>query len=361
MWADLRGWHAQHIAYALATVVDATGSAPRSPGASMAVNADGVVIGSISGGCVEGAVYDLCLEVLHTGTPACEKFGYSDSDAFAVGLTCGGELQVFVHHITLEEYPAIESALSDVDPVALVRDLQTGEIGVITRQRIAGTALEVAVAQQASAMLDSAVTGVRLVGCNGAQRTVFIESLTSPPHLIICGATDFSAALCRVGHVLGYRVTLCDARPVFATHSRFPEADNVVVDWPHRYLARAETDGRTAVCVLTHDPKFDIPALQLALRLPIEYVGAMGSRRADSERRSRLRAAGLTEGEIARLHSPIGLQLGGRTPDEVAIAIGAELVTVRHGGTTRPLCDTDSPIHAAPDSRPTPARSGVDD
>ncbi|MQY21456.1 XdhC family protein [Nocardia macrotermitis] len=355
LWVELREWHALRMTYALATIVEVTGSAPRSPGASMAVAANGTVIGSISGGCVEGAVYDLCLEVLGSGIPARETFGYNDSDAFTVGLTCGGDLQVFVHRVTPGQYPAIESALSTTTPAALIRDLRTGEIGVVGPPDAPGTPFEHAVAEHAAAMLDSALTGIRHIGCDGAQHTVFIESLTTPPRLIICGATDFSAALCRAGRGLGYRVTLCDARPVFTTRGRFPDADEVVVDWPHRYLARTDTDTRTAVCVLSHDPKFDIPALRLALRLPVEYVGAMGSRRTDAERRSRLRAAGLTESELSRLHSPIGLQLGGRTPDEVAIAIGAELVAVRHGGSTRPLSDTEQPIHTTPGPQPTPA------
>jgi xanthine dehydrogenase accessory factor len=150
-------------------------------------------------------------------------------------------------------------------------------------------------------------------------------------------------------------VTLCDARPVFAARDRFPEADEVVVDWPHRFLVTADLDRSTAVCVLTHDPKFDVPALVAALRSPAGYVGAIGSRRTCADRAERLRAAGLTEQEMARLRSPVGLDLGGTTPEEVALSIGAEIVALRHGGSGRPLLDTSGPIHRSAEPRPAEA------
>jgi xanthine dehydrogenase accessory factor len=167
--------------------------------------------------------------------------------------------------------------------------------------------------------------------------------------MLVFGAIDFAAALVRAGAFLGYRVAICDARPVFATPRRFPEADEVVVDWPHRYLAAeadaGRLDARTVVCVLTHDAKFDIPLLELALRLPIAYVGAMGSRRTHHDRLRRLREAGLLEGELAHLHSPIGLDLGARTPEETALSIAAEIIAHRHGATGAPLKGAHTPIH----------------
>ena len=202
---------------------------------------------------------------------------------------------------------------------------------------------------QFGADADEPRSGVRSVGDEGLEITIFVQSFTPPPRMIIFGATDFASALCRVGRLLGYRVTVCDARPVFADTARLPDADEVVLDWPHRYLRRTQLDARTAVCVLTHDPKFDIPALRTALRLPLAYVGALGSRRADAERRTQLRASGLTDTELALLHSPIGLDLGGRTPEETAVAIGAEIVAMRHGGSTQSLSRTDRAIHGAPD------------
>lgn len=345
--AELSLWHAARRPYAIATVVGVIGSAPRPPGAVLAVAGTGEVIGSISGGCVEGVAYDLCLEVLRTGTPVLQTFGYDDSDAFAVGLTCGGALDVFVQAITPPDYPVVEEILRSERPVALVRDLVTGAMATVGTRDAVGPEFDTRVVEEARAMLDVAATGVRVIGCGDEESTIFVESFVPRPHMIVLGAIDFASALCRVGRFLGYHVTVCDARPVFATRARFPDADEIVVDWPHRYLARAQVDSRTVVCVLTHDPKFDIPVLELALRMPIAYVGAMGSRRSDAERRLNLRAAGVTDAELALLHSPIGLELGGRTPEETALSIGAEIVAARRGGSARPLSATDRPIHAA--------------
>ena len=185
-------------------------------------------------------------------------------------------------------------------------------------------------------MLEQGVTGQRHYGPNGERRrdevTVFVEAFAPPPRMLVFGAIDFAAAVARIGSFLGYRVTVCDARAVFATARRFPDADEVVVEWPHRYLARTRVDARTVICVLTHDPKFDVPLLEVALRTPAWYVGAMGSRRTHDDRLERLREVGLTEDELARLRSPIGLDLGARTPEETAVAVAAEIVAGHWGG-----------------------------
>jgi len=179
---------------------------------------------------------------------------------------------------------------------------------------------------------------------------VFVWSFAPKPRMLVFGAIDFAAAVARVGSFLGYRVTVCDARPVFATARRFPDADEVVVEWPHRYLQTeadaGRIDERTVLCVLTHDPKFDVPLLEVALRLPVAYVGAMGSRRTHEERLDRLREAGLSKEEIARLSSPIGLDLGARTPEETAVSIAAEIIAGRWGGSGEPLTETSGRIHA---------------
>ncbi|NGO72454.1 XdhC family protein, partial [Streptomyces boncukensis] len=193
-------------------------------------------------------------------------------------------------------------------------------------------------------------TGTVEVGEEGSRCgrpvTLLVESSVPPPRMLVFGAIDFAAALARIGAFLGYRVTVCDARPVFATARRFPEADEVVTEWPHRYLeAQRDLDARTVVCVLTHDAKFDVPLLERALRLPVAYVGAMGSRRTHLDRLERLREAGLGEAELAALRSPIGLDLGGRTPEETALSIAAEIVAVRHGGSGVPLAGAHTPIH----------------
>ncbi len=201
-------------------------------------------------------------------------------------------------------------------------------------------------------MLDHGTTGLHRIGPDGERRqdelTVFVQSFAPPPRMLVFGAIDFAAAVARVGKFLGYHVTVCDARAVFATPKRFPEADEVVVEWPHRYLQSTTVDSRTVICVLTHDPKFDVPLLEVALRTDAAYVGAMGSRRTHDDRLARLRDEGLDEDALARLASPIGLDIGARTPEETAVSIAAEIIAHRWGGSGRRLGDTAGPIHADP-------------
>ncbi len=198
-------------------------------------------------------------------------------------------------------------------------------------------------------MLAQGLTGIRRYGAHGERRGdelgVFVNSFAPPPRMLVFGAIDFAAAVARVGKFLGYHVTVCDARQVFATKSRFPDADEVIVEWPHRFLAGTGVDARTVICVLTHDPKFDVPLLEVALRTPAGYIGAMGSRRTHEDRIERLREVGLTDDELARLRSPIGLDLGARTPEETAVSIAAELIQLRWGGTGQPLTATEGRIH----------------
>ncbi|WP_436775618.1 XdhC family protein [Yinghuangia sp. YIM S09857] len=357
---ELTAWRAQGRSFALATVVDVSGSAPRLPGAALAVSADGEAVGSISGGCVEGAVYELCREALESGTPVLQRFGYSDEDAFAVGLTCGGVIDVFVHPDP--DVDAAVEALTARTPVAVARVVAgpahrlgatlVHRDGAATGSLGGSAAFETAVRAEVAAMLDSGRGGMLTYGPDGRRceagpetATVFVEAYTPPPRMIVFGAIDFAAAVVRVGKFLGYEVVVCDAREVFATRRRFPDADEVVVDWPHRYLDAIEVDGRTVLCVLTHDAKFDIPLLERALRLPVAYVGAMGSRRTHETRLEKLRAAGLTETELSRLRSPIGLDLGARTPEETAVAVAAEIIAHRRGGSGAPLSTTQGPIH----------------
>ncbi|MFD6171058.1 XdhC family protein [Streptomyces coeruleorubidus] len=362
----LHEWIEEGRDFAVATVVAVGGSAPRPPGAALAVSADGTAIGSVSGGCVEGAVYDLCLQVLKDGQTRVERFGYSDEDAFAVGLTCGGTIDIMIAPYGADRtarfaaLPAALSAAAHGEAVALARVVHgpAGLLGRAVLVRPDGAHegglgghpdLDRTAIAQARALLDAGHTGTVEVSEDGSQcpggLTLLVESAVPPPRMIVFGAIDFAAALVRAGKFLGYHVTVCDARPVFATRVRFPDADEIVVDWPHRYLAGTDTDGRTVLCVLTHDAKFDIPLLTEALRLPVAYVGAMGSRRTHEDRDRRLREAGVSERELARLRSPIGLDLGARTPEETALSIAAEIVAARHGGTGRPLTGSDTPIH----------------
>ncbi|MFE7839894.1 XdhC family protein [Streptomyces sp. NPDC057474] len=369
----LHRWCREDRPFALATVVDVTGSAPLPAGTSVAVDADGNAVGSISGGCVEGAVYELCRQVLRDrGAPQRAWFGYSDDDAFAVGLTCGGELDVLVQRIDPSAQQHIGAALADVvrgRPTAVAqivdgpRNLLGSTLSVLVGGSVTYGTLDDGpadrlVAEEARALLRAGRTARVTVGGNGdgcpEPLTVLVHVNASRPRLLAFGAVDFAAALSQAGGFLGYRVTVCDARPVFATAARFPHADEVVVDWPHRYLERTEVDARTAICVLTHDAKFDIPLLRLALDLPVGYIGAMGSRRTHHERLRLLREAGVTEEQLARLRSPIGLDLGARTPEETAISIVAEIIAHAGQGTGLPLTQATGPIH-----RPLPQGSPV--
>lgn len=344
--ARLAQWHSESMPYALATVISVSGSAPRLPGAAMAVSADGEAVGSVSGGCVESAVYELCREVLSSRQCVRTSFGYSDDDAFAVGLTCGGVIEVFV---SCADPASFVDAVGCGESVATAQVLdESGAMVMVGAHGVSGTTgfadVDAVVADEAIAMLDSGASGIRSVRCR-PDLEVFVSSYASKPRLLIFGAIDYAGALARLGSFLGYRVTVCDARPVFATEARFPDADEVVVEWPHSYLARTEVDSRTVVCVLTHDAKFDVPLLKVALRLPVAFVGAMGSRRTHVDRLRRLREVGLEEVELARLRSPIGLDLWARTPEETAVAIAAEFVAVRRGGSAVPLVASSGPIH----------------
>ena len=281
----------------------------------MLVGPDGTAVGSVSGGCVEGAVYELGQSVVDSGEPVLQRYGVSDDDAFAVGLTCGGILDVYVEKVDRETFPELGEIAADVEagrPVALATVIEhpdpawLGRRLVVRPERVAGTLgserATDAVSDDALGILESGHNATLTYGPDGERRgegmRVFVWAFAPPPRLLVFGAIDFAAAVARVGGFLGYHVTVCDARPVFATTARFPDADEVVVTWPHKYLgdevAAGRVDRRTVICVLTHDPKFDVPLLEVALRLPdVAYVGAMGSRRTHEDRLERLREAGL--------------------------------------------------------------------
>jgi xanthine dehydrogenase accessory factor len=355
----------------LATVVRTIKSTPRPAGAALVVAPDGSVAGSVSGGCVEGAVYELATEVVADGAPALQRYGISDDDAFAVGLTCGGILDVFVEPVSQKTFPQladVAEAIASHHPVAVATVIThpdpswPGRRLVVDLEKFTGTLgserADAAVADDARGLLLAGRTAVLSYGPDGERvdetddraMEVFVASYAAPPRMVIIGAIDFAAALARQATFLGYRVTVCDARPVFATAARFPSADEVVIDWPDRYLRAQQDlgaiDDRTAICVLTHDPKFDVPALEVALRLPrVGYIGAMGSRRTHLDRLARLHESGITESDLGGLSSPIGLDLGARTPEETAVSIVAEIIARRWGGGGRPLTAVDGRIH----------------
>ncbi len=363
---DLDRWTRAGADVAIARVVDLEGSGPRLPGAAMAVTAESDVRGSVSGGCVEGAVVIEALDVLESDAHRIVTFGYSDDEAFAVGLTCGGTIHLFLERFDPEPhgwYGQLRADLEAEVPVALATIIDGPGAGAKLLVRAAGgdgpatlgslgdEDLERVVERDVLGELAAGRSGIRHYGEHGEARegvvSVFIESFAPPPQMLIFGAVDFTAALARVAKVLGYRVTVCDAREVFATKARFPMADDVVVDWPDRLLADVggALGPRDAVCILTHDAKFDVPAVTSALTTDVGYIGVMGSRRTHDDRSRRLIEAGVSDDELARLRSPIGLDIGARTPEETAISIVAEIIGQRTGRDAVALSLTEGPIH----------------
>ena len=374
----MRWWRAGETV-GVGTVIATFRSAPRPPGASMLVGPAGEAVGSVSGGCVEGAVYELGQAVVASGVPELHRYGVSDDDAFAVGLTCGGILDVYVEKVSPDTFPELGGIADDIEagrPVAVatvVEHPDPSRVGgrVVVRptpapdasdeeraRAVQGTLgsdrADAAVVDDVRGLLAAGHHQTLTYGPDGERRgegmRVFVWAFAPPPRMLVFGAIDFAAAVARIGNFLGYHVTVCDARPVFATNSRFPAADEVVVQWPHKFLkAEAEAgriDRRSVLCVLTHDPKFDVPLLEVALRLPeVGYVGAMGSRHTHDDRLKRLQEAGLTEAELGRLSSPIGLDLGARTPEETAVSIAAEIIALQWGGRGERLSELDDRIH----------------
>ncbi len=304
----LERWHSEGRRVALATLVERRGSAPRDPGAALALNDRGEIAGSVTGGCVEPSVIQEAQAVLDGEPARLREYGISDDAAFEVGLACGGTVGILIALLDTSLVPPLLDAVRGDRPVALLLGAARENLG---RQRLHdGHLLESS--ESALAEVDG--------------ENVFVHALTPRPAMYVFGAIDHAAALARVGKLLGYRVTVCDARAAFVTPERFPEADELVVEWPDSFLRRARVESTTAICVLTHDDKFDVPLLLAALETPAGYIGAMGSKVTTADREERLRAEGAGDAGIARIHAPIGLAIGARSPEEVAVAIGAQIV-----------------------------------
>lgn len=291
---------------ALATVVETWGSSPRPLGSKMVVTRSGKMAGSVSNGCIEGAVFEEAQKVLKTGKGKIAAFGVADDVAFEVGLACGGHIEVFVEPLGAVQRKAIDMLRAN-RPATLRTNLVSGE----------------------SELVDGSPRGSELPHREGDW---FIEPLRRPPHLVIVGAIHIAIPLHRLAKLMGYRVTVVDARAKFATKERFPEADELIVSWPDEAMARVTLDRSTYVVILTHDPKFDLPALRSVLGKDVGYIGAIGSRKTNQNRFDKLRAEGYTEEQIARVHGPIGLDLGSRAAEETALGILAEVTAVRFGG-----------------------------
>jgi xanthine dehydrogenase accessory factor len=354
-------WLSEGRRVVAATLVETVGSAPLDPGAEMLVDDVGRIEGSVTGGCVEGALVHEASEILDGAPGRLSQYGISDGQAADVGLMCGGTVRLFVHELTdrhRDALAATSEALDDHRPVALATLLDGEHAGAkvaVLEDRVVGSLevtelLDDSVARDARGFLDEGRSAIRRYSAKGevmgSDLGVYVQAFATPPCMVIFGAIDFSAALARLAGEIGYRVTICDARAAFVRSPRFSRHAEVVVDWPDRYLADRRLGSRDAVLVFTHDPKFDEPALVAALASGAGYVGALGSRRTHEDRTERLREAGVSDEDLRRIASPCGLDVGARTPAETAIAILAEILALRSGRSGGRLSDASGPIHS---------------
>jgi xanthine dehydrogenase accessory factor len=345
---------------AAVTITRVSSSAPHGVGAAMAVTGDGAVVGSISGGCVEGEAVVLGRLAAVTGEARTARFGFDDATAHAAGLACGGQVEVVAHRIDPDDartVRALEAAAADRAAALgiVVSGPDLGRVVDVDALRAGASlpgelsaALESSFVDRESVLLPGALDGADLLVLQHAPRA----------RLILLGAGEHAAALCRVGAAAGFAVTVCDPWETLVTAERFPAADRLVTAMPAEYLASLaadDTDARTAVCVLTHDERLDVPAIRAALALPVGFVGALGARRTTAHRADLLRAAGVDDVDLARLHSPLGLDLGGTTPEETALSVLAEIVASRRGGSGMPLRETTGRIHRDPARPDAPA------
>jgi xanthine dehydrogenase accessory factor len=319
----LQRWTGEGQAVAVGSVIERIGSAPRDPGAALAVSASGEVAGSVTGGCVEPAVIREATEVLNGSRGRICRYGLTDDDGFDVGLSCGGTIAVAVYPLDPALVAPLGEAVASDAPVALTVHLAEQRFG--EQRLVSGEGAPSAdpVEAAARALLEIGDSGVVETGDG---ELVFVESYAPRPDLYVFGASDHVAALVTMGKFLGYRVTVCDPRTTFMTRERFPDADELAIEWPDRFLENAPVDARTAICMMTHDLKFDVPALKRALQTNAGYIGAIGSEKTRAERDARLRDEGVGEADLARLHQPIGIQIGARTTEEVAVTIAAQLI-----------------------------------
>jgi xanthine dehydrogenase accessory factor len=303
---ELNQWTRDGEEIALATVVETWGSSPRPLGSKMLVTRSGKMAGSVSNGCIEGAVFEEAQKVLNSGTPKIAAFGVADDVAFEVGLACGGHIEVFIQPLG-RVHQQLMGMLNRNQPATLRTNLVNGE----------------------TELIEGSPPGSELAHRDG---DLFVEPLRRPAHLVIIGAIHIAIPLHRLARLMGYRVTVIDARAKFATAERFPEADELIVGWPDDGMSKLVIDSSTYVVILTHDPKFDLPALRSVLKREPGYIGAIGSRKTNQNRFDALRKEGFTEEQLSQVHGPIGLDLGGRGAEETALGILAEITAVRFGG-----------------------------
>jgi xanthine dehydrogenase accessory factor len=354
IFSHLDRWQRQAEEIALATVVGMRGSAPRRSGARLCVTRSGRMAGSVSGGCVESDVFERALRVLDDGRPALVHYDAADESGFDVGLVCGGSIEVLIEPFApAETWQAVREALERQQPAALCVGLAPDallgrKLAVLADGACAGSvdpALDGPLAAEARRLLLEGGAAVLDLPWRGEVGRVFVEAFPRPLRLFIVGATHTAIPLCRMAKELGFHVSVVDARSVFATEERFPEADELVHAWPDEAFDKASLNAADHVVTLTHDPKFDLPALEGALRSQAAYVGALGSRTTHERRKAYLRQRGFGEAELARIRTPVGLDIGSRTPEEIALSILAEMVAARRGRGGRPLVERRASIH----------------
>ncbi len=334
--SDLDNWRAENKSIAVATVVQTWGSAPRRAGAKMALTPDGKITGSVSGGCVEGAVFEAGVEVLKSGRPQLLHFGVADETAWEVGLACGGSIDIFVKPLDLEFFNSLRSILLEEQSAVVVtvvrgpQELLGCEMMVKDDGEVTGSInheLDMQVLKRAKETLVQGESR-RVMLDNDVE--VFMEVILPPPTLIAVGGVHITIALMSLAKTLGYRTVVIDPRSAFGSEERFPNVDRLIPLWPDEAFQQIPITRSTAIAMLTHDPKLDDPALKIALSSPAFYVGALGSKTTQAKRRQRLLEEGFTDAQMNRLHGPIGLAIGASTPEEIALSIMSEVVAAQN-------------------------------
>lgn len=334
--SDLDKWRAEDKSIALATVIQTWGSSPRRAGAKMALTPDGRITGSVSGGCVEGAVFEEGVEALKAKRPKLLHFGVADETAWEVGLACGGSIEVFVKPLDLELFKSLRSVLTEEDTAVLVTvvrgpdELLGRELLLKDDGRVIGTIGDEWSEQVLNLARETLAQGESRRAMLNEEAEIFLEAILPPPTLIAVGGVHITIALMTLAKTLGYRTVVIDPRSAFGNEERFPNVDRLIQRWPDEAFQEIPLTRSTAVAMLTHDPKLDDPALKIALPSPAFYVGALGSKTTQAKRRQRLLEEGLTEEQLQRLHGPIGLEIGAGTPEEIALSIMAEVVARRN-------------------------------
>jgi xanthine dehydrogenase accessory factor len=328
---DIERWRARGERFAVATVVATRRSAPRPVGAKFAVSATGEMAGSVSGGCVESDVYDHACQVLEGARPQFLSYGIADDLAFSVGLPCGGEIDVFVESSPDELVERLLEVIRTEERAVLFTVVEGEPLGAELLVTEAGERLGDGPKELAGHVDELLRRGRNTQIDLDDGRKVFAEIYGPPPRLVVIGAVDTAEALCAAAKQLGWHTIVADPRGKFTTKERIPSADELLVSWPQEAIEHVEPDYQTAVVVLTHDDKFDVPAIQGALATEAFYIGALGSRRNQERRRERLIEAGVDEGELERVSGPTGLDIGADTPAETALSILAEILATRAG------------------------------